>query len=901
MTRILLALGTHWDREWYQPFQGFRYRLVETLDEVIQNLEHDPEISVFHFDGQTAMLEDYLEIRPENEARLRTLIQAGRIMLGPWYTMPDGFLVGAESYLRNLERGLATARKYACDFKEGYVSDIFGFNSQIPQLFQLCGIRSAYVFRGTTDKDHPRQFKWESPDGSAVFCHRFMEDYGYCEFYSVVRSAERSLGRQLDINGAAERALAMLKNNCASQGRATCLISDAADHADLEPHITALVSKINEKLDWGKVEIGSLAEFTTTCLAEGALPSVQGELRAPAVRFNTPNWITQHVLSSYASLKLWNRSVESLLTRWAEPFDAIATSQDNPPTDASGFMARAWKWLLQNHAHDSICGCSVDTVHQDMEFRFRQAELIGHEILERGLKTLLHQVKPNFFVTNEITVQVYNPLPVPVSTVIDITLKLPSPEYKLHETDVTQRIAVKGYPHNLDGFFGESYPLLKVNDAVGNELPFAIAEVIDKITHREQIQGAFPKVIETEGIKVTVPVGVPALGTTILKFSPATTPARQLNGLFKAPNILENSKIKISIAANGAIELHDKKTAQTYANLFLFEDGADFGDGWFYHPPAADRIIYSGRPTAIEVVENSSLKSVVDVKYSLDVPAHIDRRTRKRSDQTKRLEITVSLTLKQDSRMVESVISVANVIADHRLRVLFRPGIQSSFTTTSTACDLVERQVGLNPGDASAKEYINTFPTDGLVFSRNTEHNGLALLCPGIYESCVSDPDDQLLSLTLLRCFHKTIMTDGESNGQLAGIHQFKVALLPIDHGDNAAALLCALDQFELGVKYRQKDGCNGEELQPRSYLKVVSGDFRMMALRKRDDHHWELRGYNPASHPTVLKLEVNLPFTTAEFVNLRGERMGDLTVIANEITASLRPKQILNILFTGK
>jgi alpha-mannosidase len=28
--------STHWDREWYQPFQGYRMRLVSMLDEVLE-------------------------------------------------------------------------------------------------------------------------------------------------------------------------------------------------------------------------------------------------------------------------------------------------------------------------------------------------------------------------------------------------------------------------------------------------------------------------------------------------------------------------------------------------------------------------------------------------------------------------------------------------------------------------------------------------------------------------------------------------------------------------------------------------------------------------------------------------------------------------------------------------
>ena len=33
--RIYFYSGTHWDREWYQTFQGFRKRLVDAIDGLI--------------------------------------------------------------------------------------------------------------------------------------------------------------------------------------------------------------------------------------------------------------------------------------------------------------------------------------------------------------------------------------------------------------------------------------------------------------------------------------------------------------------------------------------------------------------------------------------------------------------------------------------------------------------------------------------------------------------------------------------------------------------------------------------------------------------------------------------------------------------------------------------------
>ena len=78
-TLAIVVPHTHWDREWYRTRHEFQLLLVQAVDRVLEALEHDPEFSHFLLDGQTIVLEDYLELRPENEQRLREHITAGRI------------------------------------------------------------------------------------------------------------------------------------------------------------------------------------------------------------------------------------------------------------------------------------------------------------------------------------------------------------------------------------------------------------------------------------------------------------------------------------------------------------------------------------------------------------------------------------------------------------------------------------------------------------------------------------------------------------------------------------------------------------------------------------------------------------------------------------------------------
>ena len=198
--KIFYLNSTHWDREWYLPFQGFRYNLVEMVNDLIKTMENDPEYKLFCFDGQTVVLEDYAEIEPEGAKKLRSLIEEGRIVVGPWYVMPDEFLVSGESLIRNLMTGDALAKKWGGKpWKYGYVNDVFGHIAQMPQIFSGFDIQGSYVGRGlgNTDFNH---FVWQAPDGTkcytsigsyGAFARKKMDKYGTEEFPELLRHCKK--------------------------------------------------------------------------------------------------------------------------------------------------------------------------------------------------------------------------------------------------------------------------------------------------------------------------------------------------------------------------------------------------------------------------------------------------------------------------------------------------------------------------------------------------------------------------------------------------------------------------------------------------------------------------------------------------------------------------------------
>ena len=120
---------THWDREWYKPFEQFRMQLADLINNLLGILEKYPEY-IFHLDAQTIVLEDYLEIYPEKREELSKWIKQGNILVGPWYLQNDFYLTSGEATVRNLIEGHRIAESFGACADAGYAPDQFGNISQ---------------------------------------------------------------------------------------------------------------------------------------------------------------------------------------------------------------------------------------------------------------------------------------------------------------------------------------------------------------------------------------------------------------------------------------------------------------------------------------------------------------------------------------------------------------------------------------------------------------------------------------------------------------------------------------------------------------------------------------------------------------------------------------------------
>src|SRR5262245_26734433 len=175
---LVVVPHTHWDREWYRTREEFRHRLVRLMDALLDLLERDPEFRHFTLDGQAIVLDDYLEVRPQARPRIERLVRAGRLLVGPWYVLPDEWLVSGEALIRNLRLGQARAAAFGASMPVGYVPDQFGHVGQLPQILAGVGLDCAVLWRGVPRELDQTLFHWEAPDGTRVLGIYLVHGYG---------------------------------------------------------------------------------------------------------------------------------------------------------------------------------------------------------------------------------------------------------------------------------------------------------------------------------------------------------------------------------------------------------------------------------------------------------------------------------------------------------------------------------------------------------------------------------------------------------------------------------------------------------------------------------------------------------------------------------------------------
>lgn len=898
--RVHYVPSTHWDREWHQPLFGFRFGLVRLLDRICAVLETGALPGPFQTDGQSILLEDYLEIRPEQRQRIETLCQQGRLAVGPWYSMPDEFTVSGEAIIRNLLVGRAQAREFGAEpATAGYVPDMFGHNSQLPQIFAHCGIRTGILWRGIND-DARRNFLWTGADGTVLPCHKFARQ-GYGAYQAHVGRAHEPERRIEDDPAEFRRLLfKFLGEEAAATDVGPILLHDSCDHQEWSAaRYTLMVAALADSPDYELVH-SDFDAYGSELLAEQRRIKgrLKGELRDPgrAIWGDQPleasmQWLIPGVLSSRVHLKQANARCQSLLTQWAEPFTVCAHHALGLEF-APGFLALAWRKLLQNHAHDSMDGCSIDQVHRDMMHRFDDIRIIADKLATEATSRIAASIEGDIS-THELRVTVFNPLPRDFSGVTELALEIPA-----------------AWP-GFNEFFGfEPKPGFTLHDANGREIPYQrLSQAMNRLRGRFR-ETKFPENVNFHRIGVAVQIDVPAVGHTTLTVRAVKpdTPTRhpEVPGLATSERAMANAHIAVQIEANGTLTLTDRATGNVYRDLLTFEDTADIGDGWYHGVAVNDQtFVSSAAPADIALVHNGPLATVFRIRTTMRVPRQFDFAAMTRAPEFTELVIDSRLCLRRDQTHLEVETTVHNEADDHRVRVLLPSGAKTDRWLADTPFDVVERPIALRKDNHLYREMeVETKPQQTWSAVHDAKR-GLAVVADGsLLETAVRDLPDRPLALTLFRGTRRTVLTNGEPEGQLRGALTFRYAIKPLRGAPDRTALALLGQRLAGGLRVVQLQAADLSMFRetstrpPTAGLLRLEGDAVLTCLRAAEAAT-ELRFYNPHESRRDIRVVLTDPQwrpTQAVRTDGEGNPLVRLRLQRRQFSLRLRPKEIATV-----
>lgn len=695
MTDVLLVSHTHWDREWYRTFEAFRARLVDTVDRVLDLLAGD-EGWRFLLDGQSIVIEDYLAVRPGRRAELETAVAAGRLGVGPWYVQPDSLLPSGESHIRNLLEGRRVAESVGGCSAVAYTPDSFGHPAQFPALFAGFGLGPFVYWRGNgneLDRLGP-VYRWVAPSGDGVLAYHLGRGY----------FAAACLPEDPEV---AAEGLAGVLDRLADVVRAPTVLMNGIDHMLPDPHTAAVAEALRART--GRTVTRGLLDDLRGAVDERDRPSFTGELVGGRVANLLPG-----VWSARLGLKLANRGAERSLLAWAEPWASLGLALGLP--DERSSLRAAWRALLANQAHDSICGCSQDEVHRQMHARYATATELADQTAERTLERLAGLGAERR---------------VPWSTELDVAVFNPSP---VARTDVV-RVALDGHPvYKVSDIAADIHPLTLVGGPdAGYEADGApVRSVPSDDPGRLRVFEGLPA-LDLE----FVVEDVPGFGWRRVHLAPSGPHADTVDDGCE----IAAGDLVVEAADDGALTLTVR--GRTLAGLGALEDLGDRGDTYDADPVAGDAGAVPASVTVTRHRHPSGIQRLV-VDRVLAAPAALT------PDRDARSEHTVPVTVRLEARVAPGVdrvdlhVEVTNPAHDHRLRLLFPTGTATDRFRAATTFDVADRSTVPADDEGWQHPAPRTFPHQGWI-----EANGLMVAAPGLPEAEVTP--EGTIAVTLLR------------------------------------------------------------------------------------------------------------------------------------------------------
>lgn len=942
--------GTHWDREWRYTAEQSLLRLAMLVDRVIEVLEKDKDYACFHLDGGTVILEDYLAIRPENEARLRKLMQQGRIYTVPWYTLPEMSTVSGESLVRNILLGVRMGRQFDGLMKTGYTATSYGAISQLPQLYAGFGMDTVLSYRGTNKHQVPPIAMWEGSDGTRL-CHirGFDEvtrnNWFFFPHYKLVLGKDpRDLSTKwkssdwpvhmaddlfetaiqlknecFDFNTDTElqkKAIERLAQQAMPQAIGDNLLAlDMEDNAIPYQNLSKLIKAINTAQDDYLVKHTSMDEFFDAALASvkrESLPVLKGEIRCTAIEVGF-NGLLGATHSSRIPLKLMNDEAQTELVNVAEPMSSLSAMLGG--SYEQRLLDRAWLDLLKNHAHDSICGAAIDAAHTDNPTRFRTVVSISRECSRKATEEIWTKLDiQSTFNEGDLSITFFNTLPFARTGVQQVVIDVP--QITFGNFTVEQ---VSGAGPIIEGFDPDqmvTYEYFDIVDEKGNKVPNKLVEREKTLIEVERQLDSNSATCDVIRNRILMEIDIPAMGYRTYALRPRKRsyvtnpqPGKDRPMIAQGEGVLENEYLRVSIKSNGTFDMLDKATGKTYSEMHYFCDNGSIGNAHLNKTPLRDYTITSlGNSAAITLLENNALRATWQIDLTLRIPASAHLDGTNRSVHKIDLPITTHLTLKKGARRLEIKTLVENSARDHRLRILFPTDIKTDYAYAAGPFDVLKRKVQwLVTGD-NMEGHHPFMPMQDFV-TVSDDAIGLSFLSKGLEEYEVVDDPRRTLAITLLRT-HRAYMlanrgakTPDEENRQRGshclGTIEFNYALYP--HKDNWSAANVVSEAHDFKIPYRIIQGVpkHGKLPPTQSLLAVEPSQHIHMSgfCRQADGNGYILRLWNSSSKAVKTTIKTSLPVTSVQRVRLNESVIEPVMVNNGALSLNIGPHKIETIM----
>lgn len=868
MKKIHIVPHMHWDREWYFTTEESRILLVNNMEEIMTMLEENDDYPYYVLDGQTAILEDYFAVKPENKERVKALVQKGKLIIGPWYTQTDEMVVGGESIVRNLLYGIKDCNEFGDFMKIGYLPDSFGQSARMPQILNGFDIHHSIFWRGVSERKgtDKTEFYWKDEDSSKVLTQLFPLGYAIGKYLPLDKE---QLKTRMD------KYLKVLDKGATTEN---VILPNGHDQMPVQRNIFEVIKELKELYQDREFFLSKYENVFKELEKQENLAILQGE-------FLDGKYMRVHrsIFSTRMDIKVANTRIENKITNILEPLASIAYSLGFEYH--SGLIELIWKEIMKNHAHDSIGCCCSDKVHKEVMARFELAEDKVDNLIE-FYKRIMVDAMSKDIALDKITA--FNLLP-----------------YERDEV-IRGEIITKFKGFNLVDENGVEKEYEVLNKEIVD------AGLIDRqIVHYGNYD---PFVRYTVELKDTIP----SMGYKTYLVQESENTKEVLTNV-DTSNV-ETEFYKIDINENGTLNITDKNNNIEYKEVLLFEDGSDDGDEYDFSPLEDDLLIYNNNVKCESLIRKNTLSTEITIKYVMNIPKNLDNRKAKVVDCE--MPVEIKLTLHHSNPIIDLKIKVKNLANDHRVRAYIPTEIASKVSLSDNQFGTIVRDVRDSAMDVWESEGWDErpdsiYPMMSFVALRD-ENKGAAVLTNSTREFEIIGKAYDTIAITLFRSVgvlgkEELYRRPGRPSGikletpdsQMIGDINLELALYFFKNDNSMNNLTKVAKEYVTPIVTYNKMPHNAMKLNaaefttPYNYslLKEVDNEVTLSTLKKSEkDNGLVIRFFNGTEESKKAEFVVNKNVKESYTTNLNENKLESIPYDNNTVELDVNKNVVKNI-----